>query len=351
MKAKRTFGMTAALAAVCLLAACGSVASSVEEYAENTANSEESFTQSISEENTAPEINYNGEVRDGLILLPDGRAMFLFAPGYERGRNYAATVSKYKEELGEYVNVYSMVVPSAAAFYMPEKYFDEGVTEREQPHIDDINDHLNGVIPMDVYDTLKDHVDEDIYFRTDHHWTSLAAYYAAQSFAETALVPFDDFSDYSEHSVELLGGLYGSADYNPNMKEHPDKFVWYVPKREVTATYFDRKGENGQKKNYFDEPRYSQATEWIWPYNGGGIVHIDTELDTGRRLMIIGDSFTHPFTPWLFGSFDDIWLVDMRGCDISTVQLAKDNDVTDLLFCSSIDSAAGSLQAYLEKTM
>ena len=73
----------------------------------------------------------------------------------------------------------------------------------------------------------------------------------------------------------------------------------------------------------------------------GHIVRVNTGLDTGRRLMIIKDSYADSFTPCLFGSFDDIWIVDMRFCDISAVQFAKDKDITDVLFCCSAYSACG----------
>ena len=304
---------------------------------------------------TPPTEGQQGEVSGSILVLEDGRGIMLYGIGYEPGRNYAATVNKYKEELGEYVNVYSMVVPTQVTFYMPEKFFEQGISDRELPHIDDINEHLSGIIPIDAYAALRDHVNEDIYYRTDHHWTQLGAYYAAKAFAETALVPFDELSAYDRYEKDgYLGTLYGSSENDPRIGNNPETFFWYVPKREVKTTYFDTNAENGYEGNYFYKPDdFSSTAEWNLTYMAGDgrIAHIETGLDTGRKLMIIKDSYADSLAPCLFGSFDDIWVVDMRFCTTSAVQLAKDNDITDLLFCSVTFSATAQNQYKLEEIM
>lgn len=83
----------------------------------------------------------------------------------------------------------------------------------------------------------------------------------------------------------------------------------------------------------------------------GHIVHVETGLNTGRKLMILKDSYADSMAPWLFGSFDDVWVVDMRYCETSAVQLAKDNNITDLLFCSCTFSATANNQYKLAEIM
>lgn len=304
---------------------------------------------------TPPNNNQQGEVSGSILVMEDGRGIMLYGIGYEPGRNYAATVNKYKEQLGKYVNVYSMVVPTQLTFYMPEKYFNDGISDRELPHIEDINDHLSGIIPIDAYAALKDHVNEEIYYRTDHHWSQLGAYYAAQSFAKTAQVPFDELSEYDRHEQDgYIGTLYGSSNNDPRIGNNPEKFVWYVPKREVTTTYLDTNAQNGYEGNYFFKPDdFGSTAEWNLTYMAGDshIVHVSTGLDTGRKLMILKDSYADSLAPCLFGSFDDIWVVDMRFCTTSAVQLAKDNGITDLLFCSCTFSATAQNQYKLEEIM
>ncbi len=310
-------------------------------------------TSSTDTSYTPPNNNQAGEVSGSILVLDGGRGIMLYGIGYDPGRNYAATVNKYKEELGANVNVFSMVIPTQVTFYLPEEYSD--LSDKELPHIEDINEHLNGIIPIDAFAALKDHVGEEIYYRTDHHWTQLGAYYAAKSFAETALVPFDDLSAYEKHEKGgYIGSLYGSSNEHPEIKNNPETFFWYIPKREVTTTYYDTNCENGYEGNYFFEPDdFGSTAEWNLTYMAGDghIVHVNTGLNTGRRLMILKDSYADSFAPCLFGSFDDIWIVDMRYCDTSAVQLAKDKGITDLLFCSCTFSATADNQYRLEEIM
>lgn len=320
--------------------------------------SEQSGADSPPNNSESPPISQNdweGEINNGVLVLDDGRGIMLYgsSSGYENGRSYAASVNKYKEQMGANVNVYSMMIPSQVTFYMPEIYFEEGVSDRELPHIDDINDRLNGVISIDVYDALKSHVGEEIYYRTDHHWTQLGAYYAAQSFARTAQTPFDELSEYDKHERSgFLGTLYGTSKENPLMKKAPDTFTWYVPKRTADTTYYNTKCEDAREGSYFKNASELDEDKWDMVYApDGAITYVNTGLKTGRRLMIVGDSFTWAFAPCLFGSFDDIWIIDLRVCDVSAAQLAKDNGVTDLLFCMSVSCATTDIQEKLEKIM
>ena len=325
--------------------------STAQSSSESTGEPESSVETSY----TPPTDGQQGEVSGSILVLEGGRGIMLYGIGYEPGRNYATTVNKYKERLGTNVNVYSMVVPTQVSFYLPEKYFDEGISDRELPHIDDINDHLDGIIPIDAFDALKGHVNEEIYYRTDHHWTQLGAYYAAKAFAETALVPFDELSAYDKYEKQgYIGTLYGSSNENPEIGNNPETFSWYIPKREVTVTYYDPDMTNEQQGSYFYDPdNFGSTAEWNLTYMAGDgrITHVETGLNTGRKLMILKDSYADSFAPNLFGSFDDIWVVDMRYCSTSAVQLAKDKGITDLLFCSCTFSATAQNQYKLEEIM
>ena len=312
---------------------------------------------STSETDDAPFVPPNnndvGEVSGSILVLDGGRGIMLYGIGYDFGRNYAKTVNEYKAKLGANVNVYSMVVPTQVSFYLPEKY--SGLSEEELPHIEDVNEHFIGIIPIDAYKALKGHVDEEIYYRTDHHWTQLGAYYAARAFAETALVPFDELSQYDRHEKEgYIGSFYASSNNDPEIKNNPETFVWYVPKRSVTTTFYDADMTNPTVSSYFINPdNISSPAEWNLTYMGGDsrIAHIKTGLKNGRRLMILKDSYADSFAPWLFGSFEEIWVVDMRYCDVSAAGLAKDKKITDLLFCSCTFSATADNQYRLAEIM
>lgn len=336
MKAKALATILAA-AIFLTLTGCGNTAELVEE---SDSSPPSSAAESASEP-TSEDLAYldNGEVLESIIVLNDGRGLLLYSGSYENGRSFAETLSEYKSRLGENVNVYSMVIPTAAAFYLPEEYYDQGVSAREPPHLENINKHLSGVIPVDAYSALEAYKSEDIFFKTDHHWAQLGAYYAAEKFAETALAPFDALSEYDKKERGYFSGNLSSMISGSQIKAKPDAFVWYEPKREVTTTAYDIHVENGAEQSYFRNPSAITDGDYYMVFHNGVITHTSTGLETGRRLMIIGDSLPWALAPCLFGSFDDVWLLDFRGFEGSITELAKDKGITDVLFCESIDIA------------
>lgn len=328
--------------------------SSTESPAESNVpeQSSSNSSQTTSQTPVQKPADVDGEIAGGIMVLSNGRGLMLYGTGYEAGRNYADTVNQYKEQLPD-VNVYSMVAPTAVSFYMPEKYAE--ATDSETAHINDINEHLNGIVPIDVYSALQSHTDEEIYYRTDHHWSQLGAWYAAREFAKAAQVPFDELAEYDRYEKSgYIGTLYGSSNQNQLIKDNPETFVYYIPKREFSTTYYDTYAKNGFNGSYFFNPdNFGSTAEWNLTYMCGNdhIVHVNTNQKNGRKLMIIKDSYADSLAPCLFGSFEDIWIVDMRYCDTSAIQLAKDNGITDLLFCSCTFSATAQNQYKLKEIM
>ncbi|MDE5741992.1 MAG: hypothetical protein K2H90_06040, partial [Oscillospiraceae bacterium] len=204
----------------------------------------------------------------------------------------------------------------------------------------------NGVQPVDVYTPLSRHVDEPIYFRTDHHWSSLGAYYAAKQFAETADVPFSDLSEYDEKVVDGYVGTMYSYSEDIVIKQNPEDFVYYVPKNvEYTTTYHNYiLGDNntivGMQEpydaNFFID--FSNSKSMLYCTFMGGdakITHVKTSTRNGRKLAIFKDSYGNALPQFLFGSFEEIFIMDMRFFTYNAIDYIKENGITDLLFANN----------------
>ncbi len=293
-----------------------------------------------------PTDNQGGEMSGSVLVLDDGRAIDLYGGGYERGQNYAETLNQLKQMVGDGVNVFSLVAPTAVSFYLPDDL--AYMSGSEWDNIDYLNGYLDGVIPVDAYSALAQHVDEDIYFRTDHHWQPLGAYYAAEEFAKTAQVPFAPLSDYETVTMEgYVGTMYGYSGDNPLVKNNPDTFTYYKPKNEYTVTYYTQSLENPYEAGMFLKTIDNLAVvQWYLVFFGGDgeVAHIHTDVGNGRKLVIVKDSYGNAFAPCLANSFEDIWVVDMRGFEKSISQLVKDEGLTDVLFCMNSFSATGDNQ-------
>lgn len=301
-----------------------------------------------------PDNNADGEMSGSVFVLENGRGLVLFGGSYAYGRHYAETLNEYKNRLGGNVNVFSMVVPTAVSFYLPEKYSD--MTASEWDHIDYINGFLDGVIPVDAYSEIAKHTDEEIYLRTDNHWQSLGAYYAAREFAKTALV---DFPELNEDNFEFIsrdgyvGTLYGYSDEDQRIRDNPETFTYYKPKTEYTTDYYDYGLEYQYTGALMLDTDNIDVTSWYLVNMCGDMytVHVKTAVKNSRKLLIVKDSYGDALPAFLTSSFEDIWVLDMRHFEKSVTELCKSEGITDVLFAMNASSAAGGNEENLVNIM
>ena len=279
-----------------------------------------------------------GEMGNNGILISNKRGIMMFGGWESMGQGYADALNRFQAALPD-VKMYNMVVPTVCSFYTPDEFKDKIASEKA--NIDYINNALEGVIPVDSYSALEAHKDEDIYRRTDHHWGALGAFYAAEKFSAVARVPFARIEEYDRHTLDgYVGTLYGYSN-SIILKENPEVFDWYVPKAPFKTTYYTRSLTNPFEGSFFINVENVAPVGWYCVYMGGDdhIVHVETEVNNGRKLAVIKDSYGNALIPWLTSSFEDIHVIDMRYFNINAIQYLKEQGVTDVLFCMNSFSA------------
>ena len=266
--------------------------------------------------------------------------------------NALKAANKYKEVFGSKVNIYCMVIPTAVEFYCPDKA--KKRTNRQLPTIRNVVAHLDpGVKPVDVYTTLGKHADEDIYLRTDHHWSPLGGYYAAQEFARVAGVPFKDLSHYERRVTHgYVGSMYGYSK-DISIKNAPEDFVYYVPKGvEYTTTYTNYTINKNYQVTGEGKP-YKAAFFFKFKDGHGGayctmmggdtkLTQVRTSTHNGRRVIILKDSFGNMLPGYLFFSFEEVHVIDSRYFTKDIIAYVEENKITDILFANNIFKAYSS---------
>ncbi len=324
--------------------------SSVESTPGSSAPAEESSAptssaQTTDEKNSSePEDDPNAGEMSGTVFVYKGQGFTCFYGTKDGAERYAGEVNKFKEKLGDSVNVYSLVSPTSATYYMPDKYRKARKLSDEKAVIAHINECLVGVTGVDVCQTFEDHKDEHIFSSTDHHWQQLGAYYAAEQFAETAGVPFRDLSEYEKVVMEgYVGTLYGYSNENPDIRNNPEEFVYYIPPVKTTVTQYPVNDLTaGNTVPLLTNITGWAPVSWYLVFGVDDVVrHIETETKNGRKLMIVKDSYGNALVPNLTSSFEEIWVADMRYFKGSVTEFAKEKGVTDLLFTMNSFSAVG----------
>lgn len=288
----------------------------------------------------------------GIIIVGTGanvRALMAYGGVKEGGWLFAKAVNKYKEVFGDKVQVYCMVIPTAAEYYCPDKV--RSCTRPQRPTIENIHSKLNSnVKAVDIYPVLGQHAREAIYLRTDHHWSPLGAYYAAQTFAKVAGVPFKTLGSYEQKVVHrFVGSMYGYSN-DIAVKKAPEDFVYYEPKDVTyTTTYINYKVDKDYhiisvskpcKSVFFCHMKDGSAGAYC-TFMGSDmkITQVRTSTKNGRRLMILKDSFGNALPGYLFYSFEEIHIVDYRYFARNMKKYVEENKITDILFANNIFTA------------
>lgn len=302
--------------------------------------------------------------RRGIIVSRDSagvvRAMLPFTGNGALGQAYSEAINAYARELSaDSVRVYSLIAPSQGEYYMPAMVSTAGA---EQAAIEQTARYLiPEVTPVFINDTLKAHLAEDIYNRTDHHWSPLGAYYASKVFADVAGVGFRPIEEMRSDTIRNYVGTMFRFSRDPEVNKAPEDFVYFMPPEGYTSEFITYRLANGKtcsesepnEQPFFKEyPDGSGAaycvfmggdTRTVKTYNTGGT--------PGRRLLIVKDSYGNAMASCLFGSFEEVHVVDFRYFPHNLADYARQNGITDLLFVHSIALAYAPTTAERLNTM
>ena len=121
----------------------------------------------------------------GSVVVVGNRAMEIPTRLDDLITSYAGAVGNLAAAMGPDVRTISLITPNGGEFYSPESLHTGEHSQKDM--IDFCYSQMDDkIITVDAYSKLRSHTDEYIYFRTDHHWTQLGAYYAYTAFCEAA---------------------------------------------------------------------------------------------------------------------------------------------------------------------
>lgn len=197
---------------------------------------------------------------------------------------------------------------------------------------------LSGPKWLDTNTTLNAHKDEYIYYRTDHHWTTLGAYYAYAALVEGMDLEPVSLSSFDRQVVseEFFGTTFSSSGVR---WLEPDTMEFFVPQEAATVTnYFDGTPTEGQ---LYDLAKLNEKDKYA-SFLGGNkpltVVKSNVAPEGAPKLMLIRDSYADSLAPFLCYHFSEIHLVDPRYYKTSMAQYVKDNAIDQVLVLYSVSN-------------
>ncbi len=282
----------------------------------------------------------------GSVYVADDTAFSLYGFTQEAANQYIDAVSALANKVSSDVTVYDIVVPISTGIYLDEKLQEELGCSDEQAAIQYIYDNMDKkVVTIDAFTALKNHSDEYLYFRTDHHWTALGAYYAySQLMKEKGITPtslgeyetmvFDDF----------IGTLYAASNQTPSLAENPDVVTAYIPLATNKMTYTDVDGNVVDYDIIYDvsdwnsDSKYNCFIAGDQPFEE---IH-NPNMNDGSSCVVIKESFGNAFVPFLVDHYENVYVVDYRYYPEGLTTLIQERNIKDVIFINNISAATTS---------
>lgn len=234
---------------------------------------------------------------------------------------------KYAEKLGtEHVKI--MLVPTASEILLDKlPMFATGFDQNGM--LDSLYERLPEGTALDVRDVLKAHADEYIYYKTDHHWTTLGAFYAYQAWAKAMGFEVPDLKDVTQTVVseEFHGTVYSKLNLDLSKDTmHRFELSNTPSKIEVTLDMASK------MDTMYNEKYLSMKDKYSYYLDGNhGLTEITSNGEGKGTLLIIKDSYAHCFAPFTAGNYEKVYMVDFRYFNMPISLFMEQYGITDVL--------------------
>lgn len=233
------------------------------------------------------------------------------------------------------IPVRMMLVPDAANVLnhsLPSLAKPEDQTQMFSMVRKDLGDSVEWI---DVSTELNKHKTEKIYYKTDHHWTTLGAFYAFQAAAPSLGIEGDLSGKYVSYAVSdsFNGMLASKSGVNLGEKEQIDI---YVPTEEDTDLIVDYVDEGKRSTSLYDSAKLKEKDQYtVFLGGNSSLLDIRTVSTSTKRLLLVKDSFANSFIPFLTPYYREIVVVDPRYYSGTINDLMDSYRISEVLFLYS----------------
>ena len=200
---------------------------------------------------------------------------------------------------------------------------------------------------VDMYSALSAHKDEYIFYRTDHHWTSLGAYYGLSALAESMGLPcpaLDSYTDRHVVSEEFYGTTWSSSGFS---WVDPDTMETFVNAPEGLKVTSYPQGSPVEGKLY-DFSFLEKKDKYSMFMGGNCPMHvIESGNEDKPSLLILRDSYMDSLIPFLLDDFSEIHVLDLRYYRASLKAYIEQNNFDNVLVCYSVSNFCSDSNIFL----
>lgn len=243
------------------------------------------------------------------------------------------------DKINEFTNtnkdkkVQIMIAPTAS-LVLKEKLPQNANEYNQNEILDMIKNNVKNAIFIDLREQFFKHKEEYIYYKTDHHWTSLGSYYAYQEWCKYNNIN-TDIRNYARETVttEFKGSLYSKV-LNKNVEK--DKIEIFKPKEKINYEVSYNFNKNINSSIYDFEKLKTKDKYQVFLGGNYPELKIKTSNKNGKNLLLIKDSYANSFMQFLINDYENIYVVDMRYFKEDLEKYMDENEVKEVLILYNV---------------
>lgn len=241
-------------------------------------------------------------------------------------------------------NTQVMLVPTSTAV-LDDKLPNYAVEYDQIGVLEGFSDRIGADNFVDVYGALQPHNDQYIYYKTDHHWTSLGAYYGYSAWMENKgeiAKAHDEFIT-ENISADFYGTHYSKAPL-------PTLEADVITKYEVADMQYELEFNMGQSESdsLFSEEFLETKDQYSYFIGGNNpLVKITTSNKNGKKIMVIKDSYGHTLVPLLASEYEEIHVLDLRYLNLRIADYKETNNIDETLIVYNLQGFSSDMNIYM----
>lgn len=237
-----------------------------------------------------------------------------------------------------------VAVPTSSGVYtdqLPEYL----LVNTEDQQIDSLYAALDpGIRCIDACNILKNLRDNYIYYRSDTKWTGYGAYCVYRTVVQKLgfqPVAYDKYT--IEHvSGDFRGNLYDRSRYSGIKPDILDLYEYSSGARVLSCVGTDNSGIT-RSRTLFDRSMLSSGNMYdMYISSTDPLIRIRTDVNTERRLLLIGDSYADCFVQFLMQHYSEITMISPQQLTVPLSRLLDISDYEQTLFLFGVEDLGDS---------
>ena len=258
---------------------------------------------------------------------------------------YASIVNNLATTLEGRAKVYDMIVPTSIDITLDDATRNSISSSNQKKAILYMYSQMNSNVgKCYIYELLREHRSEYIYFRTDHHWTALGAYYAYSAFMTQIGKSAASLDSFTRIDCGNFVGSFYTQTRATALYNSPDNFFAYIPSSTNKMQFVNSDNVLTDYNIVTDVTGWNVTSKYSAFIGGDNSYSTITNpnINDGSSILVIKESFGNALIPFLTENYQNVYVIDYRYYEGTVSDLVDQYNIDTVLFINNVTATSTS---------